>query len=37
MADYEIATRNNIKELYDLQLRAFESEAEMMGAAAFLH
>ena len=32
MADYEFATRNDIKELYDLQLRAFESEAEMIGS-----
>ena len=32
MADYEFATRKDIKELYDLQLRAFESEAEMIGS-----
>lgn len=29
---YEIAEEKDIKELYDLQLRAFESEAEMVGS-----
>lgn len=29
---YEIATERDIRELYDLQLRAFESEAEMVGS-----
>ena len=32
MSDCEIATKKDIKELYDLQLRAFESEAEMIGS-----
>ena len=30
--EYEIAKENDIKELFDLQLRAFESEAEMIGS-----
>ena len=30
--DYEIAKEKDIKELFDLQLRAFESEAEMIGS-----
>ena len=30
--EYEIAKEKDIKELYDLQLRAFESEAEMIGS-----
>ena len=29
---YEYATEKDIEELYDLQLRAFESEAEMIGS-----
>ena len=29
---YEIAKEKDIKELFDLQLRAFESEAEMIGS-----
>ncbi len=32
MAEYEIAGRRDIRELYDLQLLAFESEAEMIGS-----
>lgn len=32
MKKYELATINDAKELYDLQLRAFESEAEMIGS-----
>ena len=32
MIEYEIAKESDIKELYDLQLRAFESEAEMIGS-----
>ena len=32
MPDYELATKKDIKELFDLQLRAFESEAEMIGS-----
>ena len=31
-SDYEIAKEKDIKELFDLQLRAFESEAEMIGS-----
>ena len=31
-SDYEIAEEKDIKELFDLQLRAFESEAEMIGS-----
>ena len=30
--DYEYAKEKDIKELYDLQLRAFESEAEMINS-----
>ena len=30
--EYEIAKENDITELFDLQLRAFESEAEMIGS-----
>ena len=30
--EYEIAEEKDIRELYDLQLRAFESEAEMIGS-----
>lgn len=30
--EYEIAKDKDIKELFDLQLRAFESEAEMIGS-----
>ena len=30
--EYEIAKEKDIKELFDLQLRAFESEAEMIGS-----
>ncbi len=30
--EYEIATEHEIDELYELQLRAFESEAEMIGS-----
>lgn len=30
--DYEIAARGDVRELYELQLRAFESEAEMIGS-----
>ena len=29
---YEIAKEKDIRELFDLQLRAFESEAEMIGS-----
>lgn len=32
MLNYEFAKETDIKELYDLQLRAFESEAEMIGS-----
>lgn len=32
MVNFEFATRDDIKELFDLQLRAFESEAEMIGS-----
>ena len=32
MAEYEFAEEKDIRELYDLQLRAFESEAEMIGS-----
>ena len=32
MADYEVATKGDIAELFDLQRRAFESEAEMIGS-----
>ena len=31
-SDYEIAKEKDIRELFDLQLRAFESEAEMIGS-----
>ena len=31
-SDYEIAGEKEIRELFDLQLRAFESEAEMIGS-----
>ena len=30
--DFEIAEQKDVAELYDLQLRAFESEAEMIGS-----
>ena len=32
MKSYEIATSADVRELYELQLRAFESEAEMIGS-----
>ncbi len=32
MAAYEFATKNDCKDLFDLQKRAFESEAEMIGS-----
>lgn len=32
LTEYEIAKEKDIKELFDLQLRAFESEAEMTGS-----
>lgn len=32
MKKYEIATIDDVTELYDLQLKAFESEAEMIGS-----
>ena len=32
MADYEFAARADMKELFDLQRSAFESEAEMIGS-----
>ena len=32
MRDIEIATENDIQELFELQRRAFESEAEMIGS-----
>ena len=32
MKSYEIATHADVRELYELQLRAFESEAEMIGS-----
>lgn len=32
MKSYEIATSADVRELYELQLHAFESEAEMIGS-----
>ena len=32
MTDFELATEKDIRELYDLQLSAFESEAAMIGS-----